>query len=43
MELKMGDFMYAENGKKFNELKIGPYEVLDKLSNTKYGIDTENK
>lgn len=47
-ELKIGDSVYVENGnrlnrKKLDELKIGPYQVLEKLSNSIYRINTGHK
>lgn len=48
MQLNVGDFVYVENGnrlnrKKLEELKIGPYKILEKLSNSIYKIDTGYK
>jgi hypothetical protein len=47
-EIKIGDLVYVENGnrlnrKKLHELKIGPYQVLEKISNSIYRIDTGHK
>lgn len=47
-KLKGGDYVYLENGnrlnrKKLEELKIGPFKILDKLSNTIYKINTGHK
>lgn len=44
-EFNIGDLVYVENGnrlnrKKLDELKIGPYKVLEKISNSIYKIDT---
>lgn len=44
-QLKVGDLVYVENGNKLNrkkldEIKIGPYKILEKLSNSIYKIDT---
>lgn len=44
-ELNVGDLVYVENGnrlnrKKLDELKIGPYKILEKISNSIYRIDT---
>lgn len=40
-----GDMVYVENGNKLNrkkldELKVGPYKIIDKISNTIFKIDT---
>ncbi|OWR52012.1 putative orf [Danaus plexippus plexippus] len=47
-QLKVGDLVYVENGnrlnrKKLDEIKIGPYKILEKLSNSIYKIDTGYK
>ncbi|ESO02812.1 hypothetical protein HELRODRAFT_174235 [Helobdella robusta] len=47
-EIKIGKLVYVENGnslnrKKLEELKIGPYQVLEKLSNSIYRINTGHK
>ncbi|XP_045452994.1 uncharacterized protein LOC123662154 [Melitaea cinxia] len=47
-ELKVGDYVYVENGnqlnrKKLDELRIGPYEIVDKISNSIYKVDTGHK
>lgn len=47
-ELKVGDSVYVENGnrlnrKKLDELKIGPYKILQKVSNSIYKINTGHK
>lgn len=47
-DLKIGDLVYIENGNKLNrrkteELKIGPFKVLDKISNVIFKIDTGHK
>lgn len=44
-ELKIGDLVYVENGnrlnrKKLDELKIGPYKIIQKISNSIYRLDT---
>lgn len=43
--LKIGDLVYVENGnrlnrKKLDELKIGPYKIIEKISNSIYRLDT---
>lgn len=43
--LKIGDLVYIENSNKLNrkktdELKIGPFRILDKISNVIFKIDT---
>lgn len=47
-EFKVGDMVFAENGNKLNrrkldELKIGPYEIIEKLSNSIYRINTGHR
>lgn len=47
-EFKVGDLVYVENGnrlnrKKLDELKIGPFEIIEKLSNSIYKINTGYK
>jgi hypothetical protein len=47
-ELKVGDWVYVENGnrlnrKKLDELKIGPYKILEKFSNSIYRVDTGHR
>jgi hypothetical protein len=47
-ELKVGDWVYVENGnrlnrKKLDELKIGPYKFLEKFSNFIYRVDTGHR
>lgn len=47
-EFNIGDMVYVENGNKLNrkkldELKIGPYKIIEKISNTIYRIDTGHK
>lgn len=47
-ELKEGDLVYVENGnrlnrKKLDELRIGPYKVLEKISDSIYKIDTGHR
>lgn len=44
-EFNTGDLVYIENGnrlnrKKLDELKIGPYKILEKISSSIYKIDT---
>ncbi|KAL7290500.1 hypothetical protein TKK_0015274 [Trichogramma kaykai] len=48
LELKVGDQVYVENGNKLNrkkleELRIGPYKVLKRISKSIYEIDTGHK
>lgn len=43
-----GDMVYVENGnrlnrKKLDEIKIGPFKIIEKLSNSIYKIDTGHK
>lgn len=45
---KMGDRVYVENGnrlnrKKMDELRIGPYKILKKISNSIYEVDAGHK
>lgn len=47
-DFNIGDLVYVENGnrlnrKKLDELKIGPYEILEKISNSIYKINTGHK
>lgn len=47
-KLEVGDRVYVENGnrvnrKKMDELRIGPYKVLKKISNSIYEVDTGHK
>lgn len=47
-EFNVGDMVYVENGNKLNrkkldELKIGPYEIMEKISNSIYRINTGHK
>lgn len=47
-ELKVGDLVFVENGnrlnrKKLDELKIGPYQIVDKISNTIYKVNTGHR
>lgn len=47
-ELKVGDLVYVENGNRLNrrkldELRIGPYEILEKISNSIYRVNTGYK
>lgn len=44
-DFKVGDMVFVENGNKLNrkkldELRIGPYRIVEKLSNTIYSINT---
>lgn len=48
IQLKVGEFVYVENGnrlnrKKLDEIKIGPYEILEKISNSIYKVNTGYK
>lgn len=47
-EFHVGDLVYVENGNKLNrkkldELKIGPYAIIEKLSSSIYKIDVGHK
>ena len=47
-DFKVGDMVFVDNGNKLNrkkldELRIGPYRIVEKLSNTIYKIDTGHK
>lgn len=47
-EFKVGDMVYIENGNRLNrrkldELKVGPYKIVDKISDTIYKIDIGHK
>lgn len=47
-EFEIGDRVYVEHGnrlnrKKLDELKIGPFKIIEKLSNSIYKIDTGNR
>lgn len=47
-EFHAGDLVYVENGNKLNrkkldELKIGPYTIIEKLSSSIYKIDVGHK
>ena len=47
-EFKVGELVYVENGnrlnrKKLDELRIGPFEIIEKLSDSIYRIDTGHK
>lgn len=47
-EFNIGDKVYVENGNRLNrrkldELKIGPFEIIDKISNSIYKINTGKK
>lgn len=44
----VGDQVYIENGnrlnrKKLDELRIGPYKILKRISNSMYEVDTGHK
>lgn len=46
--LNSGDLVYIENGnrlnrKKLDEVKIGPFKIIGKLSNSIYKIDTGHR
>ncbi|XP_072392450.1 uncharacterized protein [Diabrotica undecimpunctata] len=48
IDLNIGDLVYVENGnrlnrKKLDELRIGPYKILKKISNSIYEIDTGHR
>lgn len=47
-EFNVGDMVYVENGNKLNrkkldELKIGPFKIINKISKSIYRIDTGHK
>lgn len=47
-EFNIGDMVYVENGNKLNrkkldELRIGPYKIVEKISNSIYRINTSHK
>lgn len=47
-EFNVGDMVYVENGNRLNrrkldELKIGPYQIVDRISSTIYRINTGHK
>lgn len=47
-EFKSGDLVYVENGNKLNrkkldEIRIGPYRIIQKISESIYKIDTGHK
>ena len=46
-EFNVGDWVYVENGNRLNrkklELKIRPYQILEKISTSIYRIDTSYK
>lgn len=47
-ELNIGDMVYVENGNKLNrrkldELRIGPYLIIEKISNSIFKIDTGHR
>lgn len=44
-KFEVGDMVYVENGNKLNRkkldiLRIGPFEIVDKISNSMYKINT---
>lgn len=48
LDFKVGDTVYVENGNKLNrkkldELRVGPYKILEKISNSIYKVDTGHK
>lgn len=48
MDFKVGDTVFVENGhklnrKKLDELKLGPYRIIEKISNSIYKINTDHK
>lgn len=48
IDFTVGDMVYVENGNKLNrkkldELKIGPYKIIEKISNSIYRINTGHK
>lgn len=48
LELEIGDSVYVENGnrlnrKKLDELIIGPFKIVEKISNSIYRINTGNR
>ncbi|KYN50641.1 hypothetical protein ALC56_00017, partial [Trachymyrmex septentrionalis] len=48
IKLEAGDLVYVENGnrlnrKKLDEIRIGPYKIQKKISNSIYEIDTGHK
>lgn len=48
IQLNTGDRVYVENGnrlnrKKLDELRIGPYQILKRISNSIYEVDTGHK
>lgn len=47
-EFNVGDLVYVENGhrlnkKKLDELRIGPYKIIEKISNSIYKIHTDRR
>lgn len=47
-DFNIGELVYVENGnrlnrKKLDELRIGPYKILNKISKSMYEIDTGHK
>lgn len=47
-EFNVGDNVYVENGNRLNrrkldELKIGPFQIIEKISNSIYKINTGKK
>lgn len=48
IDFHIGDMVYVENGNKLNrkkldELKIGPFKIIEKISNSLYKIDSGHK
>lgn len=48
VKLTVGDMVFVENGnrlnrKKMEEIRIGPYEIVEKVSNSIYKINTGRK
>lgn len=48
LELKVGDIVFVDNGNKLNrkkldELRIGPYKIIEKISNVIYKINTTHR
>lgn len=48
LKINVGDLVYVENGNKLNrkkldELRIGPYKILEKISESIYKIETGHK
>jgi len=47
-DFKVGDMVYVENGNRLNRkklevLRIGPYEIIEKISNSIYRINTGHR